>query len=434
MSAGRVPGAVPTESLRYGEGTLRIPAGPFRLEPLFPGGAPRSAMTEADVGDALRRPIAAPPLREAFRGARRVLVVVPDGTRAAAADRFLPVLVESIEAAGRPAVSFAVASGIHRRPTDAEIRAILGPELAHRFPVLRHDPDDPARLLDLGRTRAGTPVLVHEAVRRHDRIVLAGSAGFHYYAGFSGGRKALVPGLASRETVTRNHLRAIRPDGSRHPAARAGRLAGNPVHRDMVEGAALVGPDLVVNSVVGDGGGIERLFVGHWRRAHEAACRHVLATRRVRVEPRGLVVASAGGAPTDGNLIQSHKAFEAAFGALRPGGVFVLAARCSEGAGHEDFLPFLDLPDERAMAAELAADFRVYRQTALAWYRKASRCRLVLVSDLPPDTVRRLGAEPAADLGEAWAIARRHLGPATEGWVLPAAGRLLVEPIPPSRA
>lgn len=434
MSARRGFGAAFPEALRYGDGALRVPAFPFRLQAIDGPRLERASRSPAEIGDALGRPIAAPPLRELFRGARRVLVVVPDGTRTAATALFLPALVEAIEAAGRPKISFAVASGIHRPPTEEEIRGILGPDLAGRFAVLRHDPDDRASLADLGRTRAGTPVRVLEAVRRHDRIVLAGGAGFHYYAGFSGGRKALVPGLSSRETVTRNHLRALRPDGSRHPKARAGRLDGNPVHRDMVEGAALVGPDLVVNSVLGDGGGIERLFVGHWRRAHEAACRHLLATRRVRVAPRDLVVASAGGAPADVNLIQSHKAFESGFGALRPGGVFVLVARCPEGAGHGDFLPFLDLPDERAMAAELAAEFRVYRQTALAWFRKASCCRLVLVSDLPADTVRRLRAEPAGDLAEALAIARRHLSEGTEGWVLAAAGRLLVEPDVPLRA
>lgn len=410
----------------YGTERLTVPRSPFVLEPLVPPGPSKPPMGDAELREAFRRPVASPSLEEIFHGARSVLVVVPDGTRSAGTDRYLPALVERIERCCKATIALAVATGIHRSATREEIERTVGHDLAARLPVLAHDPDDPSRLADLGRTASGTPVKVNAAIREHDRIVLTGGVGFHYYAGFSGGRKALVPGLASRETVTRNHLRALRADGSRHPAARAGRLDGNPVHRDMVEGAALVGPHLLVNAVPGEEG-IERLFVGHWRRAHESACRYVRATRSVRVAPRDLVVASAGGEPTDLNLIQSHKAFEAGIGALRPGGVFVLVARCREGAGHEDFLPFLRHEREEEMVRELREDFRVYRQTALSWFRKASAHRLILVSGLPREVARLLRAEPAADLEEAFRLASRSLPARADGWLLSNGGRLLVE-------
>jgi nickel-dependent lactate racemase len=176
-----------------------------------------------------------------------------------------------------------------------------------------------------------------------------------------------------------------------------------------------------------ESGAIERLWVGHWRKAHEAACRHVRASRSVRLRPRPLVVASAGGEPGDVNLIQAHKAFEAAIGALEPGGVFVLVARCREGEGHPDFLPAFRAEGEEAMVRILRRDFRVYGQTALSWYRKARACRLILVSGLPADTVRLLGAEPAVDLEEAFRAARGSLGAGARGWVLAHGSRLLVE-------
>jgi lactate racemase len=421
-------------ALRFGGGTLRLPNGPFRLEPATAGDSAPQELGPAGLRAALERPLASPTLQEIAHGARRVLVVVSDGTRATGAHLFLPELVARVrEGSPRAEIRFAVASGIHRLPTHGEIRRILGEDLASSHEVLRHDPDDPARLIDLGRTRSGTPVRVNRALEEHDRLILTGAVGFHYYAGFSGGRKAVVPGLAARETVTRNHLRALRRDGTRHPAARAGVLQGNPVHRDMAEAAALVGPHFLVNAVIGHQGGIERLFAGQWRRAHEAACRHVRSTRTARVVPRDLVVASAGGEPSDLNLIQAHKAWEAAWGAIRPGGVFVLVARCREGAGHETFLPWLRHETEEALVQALRRDFQVYGQTALSWFRKARTCRAILVSGLPPELVRGLGVEPATDLAGAFDLARRTLREGTAGWLVEQGSRYLLLASGPKR-
>lgn len=413
--------------LPFGRERMPLPAEPFRLDPVVPPPAPRPRTSEERIREGLARPVGSPSVEDVLEGARRVLVVISDATRATGAARFLPALLGAVDRTGRPEVRFIVASGIHRRPTDGEIEEIVGPELAGRYEVIRHDPDDEDGLVDVGRTRAGTTVRVHAAVETSDRLVLTGAVGFHYYAGFSGGRKAVVPGLAARDTVTSNHLRALRRDGSRHPAARAGRLAGNPVHADMAEGAARTKPDLLVNSVMGEDGTVERLFVGHWRRAHESACRFVRARRLVRVAPRDLVVASAGGWPLDINVIQSHKAFEATMPALRPGGVFVLVASCGEGPGHEEFVPWFRHATEEDLVRALRANFQVYGQTALSWRRKAGSCRLILVSRLDPGLVRRLGAEPAADLNEAFRLARDRLRGDARGWVFPHAARLCVE-------
>jgi nickel-dependent lactate racemase len=196
----------------------------------------------------------------------------------------------------------------------------------------------------------------------------------------------------------------------------------------MAEGAERVGAHLLVNSVLDDSGRIERLYVGHFRRAHEAACRAVRAARCLRVEPREIVVASAGGEPGDINLIQSHKTFESSMGALKAGGTLILVARCREGAGHPEFLPWLAHPGEAELVEALKARFQVYGQTALSWLRKATRCRLILVSDLPPDVVRALRAEPARDLAEAFDRARRTVGASARGWVIPHGSRFLIEP------
>ena len=411
----------------YGGGSLEIPERPFRLDPVPVPRAPRAA--DDSWEDAFDRPIGSPSLRETFRCARRVLIAVSDGTRRTGGERFLPALLERLSTTGGPRVSFIMGGGIHRPTTTTEVKRLLGPAIAGRHPVIHHDPDDESRLVGQGTTRAGTPVRVNRAVREHDRLVLTGVVGFHYHAGFSGGRKAVVPGLAARETIVRNHLRALRRDGTRHPRARAGCLDGNPVHRDMTEAAAMVDPHLLVNSVLDEQGRIERLFVGHWRRAHEAACRYLRGTRRVRLAPRKLVLASAGGWPYDLDLIQSHKAFETAFPVLEPGGVLILVARCSRGSGSRDFVRWFRHGGEREMARALQREFRVYGQTALSWFRKAARCRLILVSGLDAARVRLIAAEPARDLREAFRLASRYLPRDTRGWLIRRGSQWLLEPL-----
>jgi nickel-dependent lactate racemase len=421
MSEGR-PDSVP-----YGDRRLEIPDTPFHLDAIRPGLPPSAPMSLGAIAAAIEHPNSGPALDDIFRRSRKVLVVVSDATRATGASEFLPPLLDRIRASGGASVTFIVASGIHRRPTGDEVEAILGRELAGRHEVLLHDPDDDTRLREAGRTRAGTPVRVNAALGEYDTVVATGAASFHYFAGFGGGRKALVPGLAARETISRNHLRALRRDGSRHPGARAGCLDGNPVHRDMAEGASVHAPNLVVNSILNDRLRIEALFVGHWRRAHEAACRYLRGRRTVRVAPRPLLVVSAGGAPKDINLIQAHKSMEAGTRALTPGGVFVVVASCREGTGSVDFDDGIARGNEDAMIRALHDEFKVYAQTALAWHRKTRSHRVILVSDLEDEEVRRLGAEPADDLERALRMAADTLPAKAAGWVMPHGAAVHVE-------
>jgi nickel-dependent lactate racemase len=410
-------------TVAFGDRTLAVPDVGIRLDvPRPPPGRPETRPR----GDALDRPIGVESLERAFDGVASVVVAVSDPTRETGIARILPDLLERLDRAGVREVAFAVGSGLHRPPTPREVARILGERIAGSHPVHLHDPDDGGRLVPVGRTRSGTEVLLHRGLVEHDAVILTGAVGFHYYAGFSGGRKAVVPGLAGRSTIVSNHLRALRRDGTRHPRARAGVLDGNPVHLDMVRSAAFARPAFLVNTVMGAEGEIEAVFAGHWRRAHEAACRHVRRTRTLRLRPRPLVVVSAGGAPHDIDLVQAHKAFEAAFEAVEPGGTVVLVAACPDGFGPTDFAAGLAVPEERDLVEMLRDDYRVYLQTALAWRRKAAACRLILVSGLDEDRVRAAGAEPARDLEQALLRARRELPEGTPGWLVPHGVRWLL--------
>ncbi len=411
----------------YGSGRVVVPESSFHLDLVDPpeqgGDSPTSGPLklqdlEAQIREAADRLHALPgPVGREADAKERLLIVVSDGTRKTGAAEYLPGLVRALQTAGRYDIAFIIASGLHRRPESSEFAALIGEDLAGSYPVLLHDPDDSDGLREIGETSRGTRVQVHHALLEFDQILLTGSVGFHYHAGFSGGPKALVPGLCARETIVRNHLRTLREDGSRDPSSRAGVLDGNPVHEDMQEAASVLKVALLINSVMTPTGEIERLWVGDRVTAHRQACEYLSSSRTVRLRPRDLVIVSAGGHPSDLNLVQAHKAFEAVFPALTPGGTLILMAACPEGAGSSDFSEGLSAKTEADLVQSILANYRVYSQTALSWRRKAESCRLILVSGLDAKEVRNARAEPAPNLQEALAMAAVTLPEKTIGWI-----------------
>jgi nickel-dependent lactate racemase len=413
--------------LRYGRGQLELPSTRFRLDPVESIGPaePPSELSEDALEKSVHR-LALSLVGKSTAGRSSLLIVVSDGSRRTAVQRYLPRLLAVLGDRGRLDIRFLVATGLHRKPSSEEIRTILGDDTASRFQVYFHDPDHRDRLVELGTTRRGTVVEVNRHLLEHDQVLLTGAVGWHYHAGFSGGRKSLVPGLAGRKTIVGNHLKTLQADGSRHPDSRAGALAGNPVHEDMLEAASMFPPPMIVNTVLDPSGSLEGIWTGGMVQAHEAACDYLLRTRSIRLVPRDLVVVGAGGHPTDINLIQAHKAFEAAYPAVTPGGTVILAAACPEGLGDDEFRQGVLAGSESELAASLLADYRVYGQTALAWRRKLAECRLILVSEIPAELVRKTGAEPASSLAAALEMAAAGWDGGERGWLFGQGSRWLV--------
>lgn len=413
------------QGLPYGAGALELPQTSIQLDPVesvLPT-EPPSRLTTAEMTGRIQD-LAGRLIAGAAGESRSLLVVVSDGSRKTGVDLYLPALVSLLEDSGAVDIRFVVATGLHRRPRAEEVSRILGREIAERFPIFLHDPDDGGKLAQLGVTSRGTVVQVNRLLLEQDQVLLTGAVGFHYHAGFSGGRKSVVPGLAGRTTILGNHLRTLRDDGSRHPGSRAGGLDGNPVHEDMMEAAAMAGSPMIVNAVLNEAGSPEGIWIGAMDHAHRQACEYLLRTRSLSLPPRELVVVSGGGHPSDINLIQAHKAFEAAFPAVTPGGTVILAAECPDGLGDEEFRSGIEAGSEDELAASLLEDYRVYAQTALSWRRKLASCRLILVSSLAPEQVRLAGAEPAASLAEALDTA--SAGPGCRGWLFRQGARWLV--------
>ncbi len=405
-------------ALGYGRGQVDLSYDAALFDLLAPEAAEAPELDEAALAARLDAPIGSAPL-EGFVGPRdRVYIVAPDATRASGSDRVAALLLGRLSALGVPdgRIEFLIGAGTHRASTPAEIERIVGREAARRVAVRCHDALDASTHALIGATSRGTPVEVNRALVEADRVVLVGAITFHYFAGYSGGRKGFLPGCASERAIQANHLLAFDTATlGRTPGVESGRLDGNPVSEDMEEAAALFGPMFLVNTVLNGANRIAALYAGDWRTAHRRGCAEYLHEHTVAApRRRGVVVVSCGGAPRDLNVIQSHKALEHARVVLEDGGDLVLLAECGEGLGRADFLDWFVPGGARATALKLVANYKINGQTAWGIRWKAERYRVRLVSALDPDVVRRLGLIPHASIDEA--LAACAPGP---GYIIP---------------
>lgn len=422
-------GGAETVTLRYGAQQSRLRYDPERLTVLAPEGSAVPPLSDDALHAPLDSPTNAPPLEELVTGEDRVVIVVPDATRVAGTERVAPLLVERLNRCGLSdrQISFLVGGGIHRAPTAAEVRAILGPDLPGRVAVHPHNSDDESSLASLGQTRRGTPVVLNRRLLEADHVIVVGAISFHYIAGFSGGRKAILPGCAAARSIRANHLLSFDLETlNQREGIASGRLEGNVVHEDMEEAVGMLNPSFLVNTTLNAGNEIAALYAGHWRVAHRRGCHEYAASHTVEVtERRPLVIVSAGGAPRDVNLIQSHKAMEHASGLLAEGGTLIALAECAHGLGRDDFLDWFVPGGSRATVSRLVENYQINGQTAWGLRRKAERFRVLLVSSLDASVVRRMGLEPHETLDSALAAVEQ-----VPGYVVPSGLTTLPRVVP----
>ena len=411
---------MPVIDLAYGRGKVSFADDAGRFQVLRPAEtAAERPLSDAEMGAAIDDPIDSPPLEDILSPGESVLVVVSDATRQTASAQVVNLLARRLVSLGVAASDLRVifATGIHRPVTAREKTELLTPFITQRIATLDHDAEDETRLVNLGETERGTPIEVNRALVEHSHVILTGGINFHYFAGFTGGRKSVCPGLASARTIEATHLLALDPErGGRRAGVGTARLDGNAVHEECERVAAEVAPSFLVNTVVDERGRAVRVYAGDWRLAHRAACAEYADSHSVGIpEKRPLVVVSAGGAPHDINLIQAHKALEMASYACGEGGDIILLAECADGLGRPDFLKWFDAANSRELAERLLASYEVNGQTAWSLLAKAERFRVQVVSSLPEDDVRRMRLRPARTLEEA--LARVAAG--TGGYVMP---------------
>jgi lactate racemase len=390
--------------LSYGRGQLEFNFDTTRFD-VITTDSHESPLSDFEIGAAFDAPIASPPIDEIVSSGDSVLIVVSDATRATASAQVVNLLVRRLVQAGVSPSSMAVifATGIHRPVTEKEKVELLTPFIVQRLRVIQHDVYDHSRLTTLGTTETGVTVEVNSSLREFSRVFLSGGITFHYFAGFTGGRKSICPGLASAKTIEATHMLALDFDtGGRRVGVQTGQLDGNAVHEECERVASMIGPAFSINIIVDEKKSALKIFCGDWRLAHRAACDDYLEQYSVAVpEKRDIVVVSCGGFPHDINLIQAHKALDMAALACKDGGTIILLAECNDGLGRPDFLKWFEESDARALAARLVNGYEVNGQTAWALLTKAERFRVCLVSELPPDDVRRMRMIPVRTISEA---------------------------------
>ncbi|HVF44969.1 MAG TPA: nickel-dependent lactate racemase [Pyrinomonadaceae bacterium] len=411
--------------LGYGRGTLasELEGGRFRV--LESEAADERPMTDAEVGAAIDDPLDSQPLEDILSPGESVLIVVSDATRATGSAQVVNLLVRRLIALGVAPHDLRIifATGLHRAVTREEKAELLSPFIVQRVRALAHDASDESKHVSMGLTERGTPIELDRALFEHSHVILTGAVGFHYFAGFTGGRKSVCPGLASRRTIEATHLHALDFErGGRRAGVGAGRLDGNAVHEECERIAAEVAPSFLINTVTDERGRVVRVYAGDWRGAHRLACAEYADSHAVKIDrKRPLVVVSAGGAPHDLNLIQAHKALEMASHACVEGGDIILVAECADGLGRADFTKWFDAEDSRALEARLRDAYEVNGQTAWALLTKAERFRVQLVSALPDEDVRHMRMTPARSVDEALARAPAD----AEGYVMPRGAALM---------
>ena len=390
--------------LSYGRGQLGFNFDRTRFDVITTDG-PESPLSDFEIGAAFDAPIASPPIDEIVSSDDSVLIVVSDATRATASAQVVNLLVRRLVQTGVAPSSMAIvfATGIHRPVTEKEKVELLTPFIVQRLQIIQHDAYDQSRLSTLGATETGVAVEVNSALREFSRVFLTGGITFHYFAGFTGGRKSICPGLASAKTIEATHMLALDFEtGGRRAGVQTGRLDGNAVHEECDRVASMIAPAFSINTIVDEKKSALKVFCGDWRLAHRAACDYYLEQYSVAVpQKRDIVIVSCGGFPHDINLIQAHKALDMAALACKDGGTIILLAECNDGLGRPDFLKWFEESDVRALAARLSNGYEVNGQTAWALLTKAERFRVCLVSELPPDDVRRMRMVPMRSITEA---------------------------------
>jgi lactate racemase len=328
-------------TLAYGHHGLEVdlPAG---TDILSPKSAAPVADETAALQRALRRPIVSPPLAELVKPGDRVVIVHTDITRATPNDRILPVLLAELDSAGIAPADITLLNGLgtHRRQTEAELRQMLGDQIVDNYRCLQHDCHDDANLVALGRTSLSNPVRVNRTYLEADVRILTGFIEPHFFAGFSGGPKAILPSLAGVESVFSNHGWDMIGD---HQAT-WGITEGNPIWEEMLEVALKTRPSFLLNVTLDSRRAITGIFAGDMPAAHAQGCAFVKENAMAGVaEPYDIVITTNSGYPLDQNLYQAVKGMSAASQIVRPGGAIIIAAACQDG-----------LPDHGEYAALLA--------------------------------------------------------------------------------
>ena len=375
---------------------------------------------EAEVERALKTPIGSPRLRDIVHRGETVAIVTSDITRPMPTAKVMPALLDELYAGGvRPEdITLVFALGSHRRQTDEEKRRLAGERAWNEIRCADSDPED---CVPFGTTSRGTPVDITRVVAEADRRICLGNIEYHYFAGYSGGAKAIMPGVSTRAAIQANHSRMVQPECC------AGALETNPLRMDIEEAGAMVGIDFIVNVVLSEHKEILCAVAGDAVKAHREGCRFLdRLYRKELAAAADIVLVSQGGAPKDLNLYQTQKALDNAKHAVKDGGIIILIGSCKEGLGERTFEEWMTTaPNARALIERIGREFKLGGHKAAAIAMVLERAEVDLVSELDDDFVRSIFLKPYKSAQEALDHAFVKLGSNAKVLAMPYGGSTL---------
>jgi nickel-dependent lactate racemase len=380
----------------------------------------KQAITDvkAEILRALDNPIGGKSLSEFVGKGSTVSIVVDDVTRPTPSKMMISPLLEKLNQLGVSDEDITVifGCGTHRAVKPEEGRELLGEDIADRVRTLSHDCHAEDHVY-LGTTKKhGTKVYVNKAFAEADARILTGDVELHYYAGYGGGRKSVLPAVSSFDTIQHNHALTL------HPDARTGVLDGNPVHEDMAEAAKIANVDFILNVVTNREGEIAEVFAGDLEQAFSQGVQSVTEMCKVPISRRSdIVVVSPGGHPTDINLYQAYKAIDNALASVKRGGVIVLAAECPEGYGNEVFFEWMrESKDLKTIQKELRKHFDLGGYKAYRLLTALQKAKIILVSTMPDYyAVNVFGLRTARAVNDALKEAFEITGKNAKIWAMP---------------
>ncbi len=375
---------------------------------------------EDEVERALAEPIGAPKLEEVVKPGEKIAIVTSDITRPCPTWQIMPALLRHLYAAGvkREDITLVFALGAHRHHTPEEMQHLAGDLAYNEITCVDSNPDD---CINLGVTKSGTPVDITRVVAEADRRICLANIEYHYFAGYSGGAKSIMPGVSNRAAIQSNHSMMVRPE------AHAGRLAGNPIREDIEEAAAICGIDYIVNVVLDEHKQIIKAVAGDVTAAHRAGCAFLDTLYRKEIAKKAdIVLVSQGGAPKDLNLYQTQKALDNAKHAVRDGGVIVLIGSCKEGLGEKTFQQWIEEATcPKDLIDRVQADFKLGGHKAAAIAMVLENADVYLVSEMPEELAKKCFLTPFASAQQALDAAFAKLGPEATVLAMPYGGSTL---------
>jgi len=414
-------------SLKYGKKEIRFKLNKKNVLGVLdlPESKKKVKNLTSSIKKALRRPIGCVSLIELLREKKpkNPVLILEDITRP---NPDYPLIIftviSELKLAGIKKVKFVIAYGTHRRQTEEENIKLYG-DIQKFGEIIHHNCDDRNFLVSIGELSTGTELVINKAVAESDFVISLGNIEPHSFAGYTGGRKSILPGVSSRETISRNHSKVILP------GVGMGVIKNNPIHLEMLEAAEILArtrPFFILNFIRNTKKEILKIVAGDHKQAFMEGVKFAEKIYTIRVKKEAdVVIVSNGGYPKDINLYQAQKSISATHSIVKKGGTIILIAECSEGIGQPIFERWLKNYSLKEILEKRENEIEAEGHRAYLTARILSRCDVLVISSIPPEKINKLKFQSAKDIKSAIEIVKRKYGSDFSSYIIPNGSAVL---------